>query len=161
MSTPVDQQALRHTVALVAPHTRGSRRIAAGGCWPSSARSRFRLAEPWPLKVVVDHVVPLAADPAAGAAPSTLRVVVLAGLAVVLLAAGRALCAYLTATAFAVVGSRTTTRLRAEVHSRLLHAAPSFHAGSRAGDLVTRVVSDVGRVQEAAITPGCRSSAAS
>ena len=78
---------------------------------------------------------------------------VLGGEDTALLALGRAVCAYLTAVAFALVGSRTTTRLRAEVHSRLLHAAPGFHAGSRTGDLVTRVVSDVGRVQEAAFAP--------
>ncbi|WP_432562353.1 ABC transporter ATP-binding protein [Kineococcus sp. SYSU DK003] len=143
---------LRRTVSLVAPHTKGSRGIAAGGLVALFAEVAFRLAEPWPLKVVVDHVVPAAAG--SPGASGTLRVVVLAGVAVVLLAAGRAVCAYLTATAFAIVGSRTTTRLRAEVHSRLLHAAPGFHAGARTGDLVTRVVSDVGRVQEAAITAG-------
>ncbi|WP_432512073.1 ABC transporter ATP-binding protein [Kineococcus sp. SYSU DK001] len=144
---------LRRTVSLVAPHTRGSRPIAAGGLLALLGEVAFRLAEPWPLKVVIDHVVPVAAG-APGAGASTWRVLVLAGVAVVVLALGRAVCAYLTSVAFAIVGSRTTTSLRAEVHSRLLHAAPGFHATSRAGDLVTRVVSDVGRVQEAAITAG-------
>lgn len=145
---------LRRTVRLVAPHTRGSRGVAAGGLVALFGEVAFRLAEPWPLKVVIDHVVPAVAGGSTGPAGTTLRLVLLAGAAVVVLALGRAVCAYLTAVAFAVVGSRTTTRLRAEVHSRLLHAAPGFHSAARTGDLVTRVVSDVGRVQEAAITAG-------
>ncbi|WP_369052054.1 ABC transporter ATP-binding protein [Kineococcus terrestris] len=143
---------LARTARLVAPHTKGSRPLAAGGLLTLLAEVAFRLAEPWPLKFVIDSVVPAAAggEPAAG----TTRLVLLAGLALVLVALGRAAAAYLTSVAFALVGSRTTTRLRAAVHDRLLHAEPAFHARARTGDLVTRVVSDVGRVQEAAITAG-------
>lgn len=149
----VDPGALRRTLTLVAPHTRGSRGIAAGGLAALVAEVAFRLAEPWPLKFVIDTVVPAVTG---GAAPTSgvLRVVVLAGVAVVLIALGRAAAAYLTSVAFALVGSRTTTRVRAAVHDRLLHAAPDFHATARSGDLVTRIVGDVGRVQEAAITAG-------
>ncbi|WP_337059782.1 ABC transporter ATP-binding protein [Kineococcus sp. G2] len=143
---------LRRTVALVVPHTRGSRTTAAGGLLALLAEVAFRLAEPWPLKLVLDTVVPAAAG--GRAAPDAVRLIVLAGVAVVLVAIGRAAAAYLTTVAFALVGSRTTTRLRATVNDRLLHAAPAFHAGARTGDLVTRVVGDVGRVQEAAITAG-------
>jgi len=147
---------VRSTLRLVLPHTKGSRKIAAGGLLALFAEVAFRLAEPWPLKFVIDHVVGsgVVGSGVVGAGADTGRLILLCGIAVVVLALGRAVCAYLTSVAFALVGSRTTTKLRAEVHSRLLHAAPGFHAGARTGDLVTRVVSDVGRVQEAAITAG-------
>ncbi|WP_432573343.1 ABC transporter ATP-binding protein [Kineococcus sp. SYSU DK005] len=147
-----ERSALRRTIALVAPHTRGSRTAATGGLLALLAEVAFRLAEPWPLKFVLDTVVPAAAG--GRAAPDAVRLTVLAGAAVVLTAVGRAAAAYLTTVAFTLVGARTTTRLRAAVNDRLLHAAPAFHAGARTGDLVTRVVGDVGRVQEAAITAG-------
>ncbi len=144
--------ALRRTVRLVAPHTRGQRRLAAAGLLALFLEVAFRLAEPWPVKFVLDAVVPAAAGqpPATG----TGTVILVAGLAVVVLAAGRAAAAYLMTLAFAHVGARTTESLRAQVHDRLLRAAPGYHAGARTGDLVTRVVGDVGRVQEAVITAG-------
>ncbi|WP_432519793.1 ABC transporter ATP-binding protein [Kineococcus sp. SYSU DK006] len=147
-----ERSALRRTAALVAPHTRGSRTLAGGGLLALLAEVAFRLAEPWPLKFVLDTVVPAAAG--GRPAPDAVRWIVLAGVALVLIAIGRAAAAYLSTVAFASVGARTTTRLRAAVNERLLHAAPAFHAATRTGDLVTRVVGDVGRVQEAAITAG-------
>ncbi|MFB9378756.1 ABC transporter ATP-binding protein [Kineococcus gynurae] len=149
------RSALRRTLRLVGPHTRGSRTVAAGGLGALLAEVAFRLAEPWPIAFVIDLLV--ARVPAAGATLDSgglLRPVLLAGLAVLLIAVGRAAAAYLSSIAFAIVGSATTTRLRAAVNDRLLHAGPDFHHRNRTGDLVTRVVSDVGRVQEAAITAG-------
>lgn len=144
--------ALRQTLVLLRPHLHGQRAIVVGGLAALLLEVVVRLLEPWPVKVVLDAVLPAAVGQDVGT--GVLRLVVGAAVAVVLLAALRALAAYLSTVAFALVGARVTTRLRGEVYERLLGGSAKFHGRSRGGDLVTRVVGDVGRVQEAAITAG-------
>jgi len=116
--------ALRRTVGLLRPHTHGQRVLLGGGLAALLLEVVVRLLEPWPVKVVLDAVIPAAVGQGVG--PGVMR----------------------------LVGARVTTRLRGEVYERLLGGSVRFHGRSRGGDLVTRVVGDVGRVQEAAITAG-------
>ncbi len=150
MSEP--RSALHRTWALLRPHVRGQRRLAAGGLAAVFGEVAMRLLEPWPVKVVVDLVVP--ADAGLPVRSDVGRVIVVAALAVLVVAALRALASYLSTVAFALVGARVTTALRAQLYERLLGAPVGFHDRSRTGDLVNRVVGDVARVQEAAITAG-------
>ncbi|MDO5499049.1 MAG: ABC transporter ATP-binding protein [Propionibacteriaceae bacterium] len=143
---------LRRTLGILRPHLKGSGRLAALGVLAVLAEVAARLLEPWPVSWVIDGVLPaVVGQPIPGGVP---RLLIGAGVAVVLVAALRATAAYLSTVAFANVGAQVTTRLRAHVHERLLGANLGFHDRMRSGDLVTRVVSDVGRVQEAGVTAG-------
>lgn len=147
-----EPSALRKTLGLIRPHTAGSGRLASAGLVALLLEVVARLLEPWPIQWVIDRVIP--AVTGRPMEPGITRLLVLAGVAVALVAALRASMSYLSTVAFANVGSQVTTRLRGDVHRRLLIAQPVFHEKVRSGDLVQRVVSDVNRVQEAAVTAG-------
>lgn len=149
---PQERSPLRRTLGILRPHLTGSGRLAAVGVLAVLAEVAARLLEPWPISWVVDGVLPaVVGQPISGGVP---RLLIGAGLGVLLIAAVRAGAAYLSTLAFANVGAQVTTRLRSHVHERLLGANLTFHDRMRSGDLVTRVVSDVARVQEAGVTAG-------
>ncbi|MDO5699634.1 MAG: ABC transporter ATP-binding protein [Dermatophilus congolensis] len=164
--------ALKRTLGLLKPHVKGSRLLMAGGVAAILLEVVARLLEPWPMSWVIDTigarvlsggtqaVDPAVADSAVGGIAGWLAgldsptLLILAGVSVVAVTALRAGAAYMSTVAFAFVGAQVSARLRAQVHSSLLAAPTAFHATARSGDLVTRVVSDVGRIQEAGVTAG-------
>ena len=143
--------ALRRSIGLLRPHTAGQRALAGAGLAALVGEVVMRLLEPWPVKVVVDAVVPAAAG--GTAPPGTGAVLAAAAVAVLVVAGLRALFAYLSTVCFALVGSRVTTRLRARVYDHLLGQSPTAPL-ARSGDMVHRLVGDVGRLQEVAVTAG-------
>ncbi|MEJ5915833.1 ABC transporter ATP-binding protein [Pseudokineococcus sp. 1T1Z-3] len=144
--------ALRRTLGVLRPHVAGSRLLVAGGLLAVLLEVAARLLEPIPVAWVIDGVIP--AVTGQGVPGGTVELLVTAGVAVLGVAALRAGAAYVSTVAFALVGARVTTRLRSHLHDRLLGARLSFHEGARSGDLVNRMVGDVGRVQEVAVTAG-------
>ena len=66
----------------------------------------------------------------------------------------RALSNYLATICFALVGSRAATSLRARVFRHVQGLSQQFHARNRSADTVQRIVGDVARMQEVAITAG-------
>lgn len=140
---------LSRTLRYLRPHLAPQGWLLAGGTAALLAQIVFRILEPWPLKWVIDTVVRAQqGPPVAGAG----RLLLLAGLATVAVTALRAGTAYLSTVAFALAGSRAMTAVRHDVYAQLMRLSQRFHAGSRTGDLVTRLVSDVGRLQDVAIT---------
>ncbi|HET6547538.1 MAG TPA: ABC transporter ATP-binding protein [Solirubrobacter sp.] len=137
---------LRRFAPFAAPHLARERPLVAGGLVALFAEVGFRLLEPWPVKVVVDAVV--------APGPGVERVLVLCGVAVVVFVALRALMAYLSTVAFALAGNRVLTRVRADVYDHVQRLSLAQHARTTTGDLVTRLTSDVGRLQEVAVTAG-------
>ncbi|UNX53664.1 ABC transporter ATP-binding protein/permease [Georgenia sp. TF02-10] len=152
MSAPADLRsaapALRRTLAYLRPYLRPHRRLVAGGFVALFAEVLFRLLEPWPLKLVIDAVV----APGAAGRPGVLGLLVGCGVAVVVVAGLRALAAYLTTVAFALAGTRATTAVRADVYAHALRLSLRFHSATRTGDLITRLVSDVGKLRDVAVT---------
>lgn len=139
-------QTLRHLLPLV----RTEKKLVALGMIAVFVEVLARLAEPWPLKLVIDDVLP-----AAGGTPAVPDG--FAGLpALALLAAVglRAVGAYVSTVCFALIGSRVTTVLRERAYSKLLVQSVRYHQSNRAGDLLSRLTSDVGRLQEVAVTAG-------
>ena len=61
---------------------------------------------------------------------------------------------YVATVAFALAGSRVATALRQRVFDHVAHLSSRFHSTSRSGDIVQRLVADVGRLQEVAISAG-------
>lgn len=140
-------------------------------CWPEIRRHRgrilvalialfaetgLRLLEPWPVKVVFDRVL---GDVGTGSGPlgwlpemSPQHLVALAAGALVVIVGLRALAAYGNTIGFALVGTRVLAAVRSRVFHHL-HLLPlSFHTRARSGDLVVRVISDVGMLQEVTVT---------
>ena len=149
---------LRRVLAHLAPYIRGQTGLIAGGAGAMIAAVLAKLAEPWPLKIVIDHVVPVGADgvPGTGIAAldgltiQMLLIVVAVGL---VLAIGlRALFEYLATIAFALAGARILTRVRGDLFRHLQALPLSFHQSARTGDLTVRLISDIGMLKETAVT---------
>ncbi|MEX5302225.1 ABC transporter ATP-binding protein [Kocuria sabuli] len=152
----LDRRALRRTVGLLTPHLREHRLLAGGGMLVLLLEVAFRVLEPWPLKIVVDAVsVSLGADNVDPWIPeASWQLLLAAGLATVAIVGFRALANYVSTLAFALVGSRVSTALRARVFDHVQALSDRYHSVSRAGDTVQRLVSDVGKLQEVAVTAG-------
>ena len=144
---------LRRTLRHLRPHLRAERRLLAGGALALFAEVGLRLLEPWPLGWVLDRVAAAAGADLGVPPPDDLRAVLaVAALALVAVVALRALAAYAMTVAFALAGNRVLTRVRTDLFAHLHALSLGFHSRARTGDLVTRVTSDVGRLQEVAVT---------
>ena len=152
----VDGRALSRTLGLVRPHLREHRLLIAAGIGVLLLEVAFRVLEPWPLKIVVDAVSKsLGATNVEGWIPeASWQLLAAAGLATVAIVGFRALSNYLATVAFALVGSRVSTVLRARVFAHVQSLSDRYHSVSRAGDTVQRLVSDIGKLQEVAVSAG-------
>lgn len=140
--------------------------------WPQIHGNRFLLAwafaallveismyllEPWPLKFIFDRVI--AGNPAGGSLRSAvmdnlppMTLIILAAAATVIFTGIRAACAYLSTVGFALVGNRLMTKVRNDLYNHIQCLPLSFHTKARTGDLLVRVISDVGFLQEVLVT---------
>ena len=139
------------------PYMRKQRALAAGSTLALLAEIGLRALEPWPLKFVFDHVFRAKNDirPAvlpAFSALDTSTLLALAALAVVLFIGLRAFASYLSTVGFALAGNRVVTEVRGDVYRRLQLLSLSFHNRSRGGDLVLRVIGDIGMLKDVAVT---------
>ncbi|MGX5356829.1 ABC transporter ATP-binding protein [Kocuria sp. KH4] len=150
------RRSLRRTLGLLGPHLREHRLLAAGGIVVLLAEVALRVLEPWPLKIVVDAIsLSLGAGGVDPWIPeASWQLLLAAGLATVAVVGFRALANYLATVAFALVGSRVSTALRARVFAHVQALSDRYHSVSRAGDTVQRLVSDIGKLQEVAVTAG-------
>lgn len=116
----------------------------------------LRLLEPWPIQWVFDHVLTIRSGGVTAPSRWTdlppLTLLALAALALVAVTGLRSLAAYASTIAFAVAGSRVLSGVRGRLF-RHLHRLPlSFHTRARSGDLVVRVMGDVGLLQDVLVT---------
>ena len=144
---------MRQTLRLVGPDAAPQWRLMAGGTAVLLAEVVFRVLEPWPLKVTIDSLV-AALGRHTGSAPATVSSLVGLGLALLVIVAGRAVCNYLATVAFALVGSRTAASLRSRAFHHVQGLSQQFHARNRSADTVQRLIADVNRMQEVAVTAG-------
>jgi subfamily B ATP-binding cassette protein MsbA len=112
------------------------------------------LLEPWPLKIVLDNVLksrpiqswlsPLIASVIGTDSLAVLRFAVMAVLAI---AALNALCSYAEKRLTTGVAQWVMHDLRRTLYSHIQRMSLSFHDRSQAGDLISRVTSDIDAVQ--------------
>src|SRR5690606_33416123 len=117
----------------------------------------LRVAEPWPIKFVVDAVtVSLGATTGAarGSSNATVPLLLSCGLLLLGIVGLRACAQYVATVAFALAGSRIATRLRSRLFAHLQSLTQRYHSRAAHGDNVQRLVGDVGRLQEVAVTAG-------
>ncbi|GAA3653586.1 ABC transporter ATP-binding protein [Microbacterium marinilacus] len=150
-------RSLRTTFSIARPHLRGHGLLIAGGMATLLVEVVLRVLEPWPIKVVVDAVsVSLGADSGAtaGLPAATVPLLLACGVLLLGLVGLRAIAQYCSTIAFALVGSRVATALRARVFAHLQSLGLGYHSHAKAGDTVQRVIGDIGRLQEVAVTAG-------
>src|SRR5216683_606759 len=139
------------------PQVRKHRLLVAGSWTALTLEVGFRLLEPWPLKIVFDRVIHKMHgangyrvtlfdifDPVTLLAMMAIAMVAITGL--------RALAGYGSTIGFAKIGNRVLTRVRAQLYRHVQYLSLSFHARARSGDLVIRVISDVGLLQDVVVT---------
>jgi ATP-binding cassette, subfamily B, bacterial len=112
----------------------------------------FALAQPWPLKVIVDNVlrgnpahVPGFAFLEGWSRTGLLNAAIVAFIVIVLLGA---LFDYLGSYLMDSTGVRLVADIREALFSRLQRLSLRFHAGQRTGDLISRMMSDISRLQD-------------
>jgi ATP-binding cassette subfamily B protein len=109
------------------------------------------LARPWPLSLAVDSAVDHRPLPAWLPELSPHAIAAAAGLASVVLVALQGVVAYAQVVLSESATARVGGDLRQEVLQRLLQLGPRFHERHRTGELVSRLTSDVRRVQDAMV----------
>jgi ATP-binding cassette subfamily B protein len=139
------------------PGMRKQRKVVVGSMAVLIAEMFMRLLEPWPTSLVIDYVLAPKADGAetpfaalADLSPETL--ILLAGLGLVSVAAMRGISRYLSSVGFALVGTRLMTEVRAQLYRHVQSLSLGFHTKSRAGDMLIRVIGDVGMMRDVAVT---------
>jgi ATP-binding cassette, subfamily B, bacterial len=108
----------------------------------------FDLLKPWPLQLVIDHVLagrPVALPGLAGLAPGALLVVAVIGLVLVTLGSG--LMALLHNYTTIGVGQRMVNDLRGALYAHLQRLSLAFHSRQKVGDLMYRITADSFAVQ--------------
>jgi len=136
----------------LAPYLRGHRAMMGGSLAALLAATAMKLLEPWPLKFVIDRVVPSAAAQSAPATMAPMTLLALCALGLMAVIALKALFQYLSTIGFALVGNRVLTAVRADLFRHLQALPLSFHARARTGDLTLRLISDVAMLKETAVT---------
>jgi len=148
---------LRRILVRVWPHLRRQRAAIGISSFALFAEVLLRLLEPWPLKFIFDLVTgyaPAAGAPGASGVLSSegTALLVACALAIPLITGLRALAAYWNSVGFALVGNRVLTDLRAELYRHLNSLSLIFHSKARSGDLIVRVIGDVGLLKDATVT---------
>ena len=134
---------MMHTIRRLRPYASPYRRALAVGGVLTLAEVGLSLAQPWPLRWVVDKVL----QPAQ---PATHPQLILAASAITLVAlvllAGFA--DYWATRLLSAAGLHVANDLRLSVLARLQRQSLRFHGKHRVGDLTTRVTSDVAYTQD-------------
>ena len=125
--------------------------VAAGALL---AEVGLRTLEPWPLKLIFDHLLPGSRSGGRSWVPDLplQQLALSAAIALLLIVAFRAVSGYVQTVALALSANRVLTSLRAALFRRLQLLPLSFHTKARAGDLTIRLTNDVGMLQDVAIT---------
>ena len=154
----LDPSALRRTLTVIRPHLPRHLLLCLVGMIGLLADVAFRVLEPWPLKFAVDAVTAaLGADLPSDASPFGLNIeqtVIAAAIRLALIIAGRAGFNYLATVSFAKVGARIATELRTRVFDHIQALSLRYHSRASIGDTSQRLVGDVGRLQDVAVTAG-------
>jgi len=137
------------------PQITRHRALLAGSVAALAAELGLRLLEPWPLKLVFDHVLMPVGNRAGlpmldGLQPLTITT--LAAVSVLVFVGLRALATYAHTVGFALVGNRVITEVRSSLYRHVQVLSLSYHSKARTGDLVVRVIGDVGVLQDVFVT---------
>ena len=139
------------------PHIGQYRGLMFGSFLALIAETSLRLLEPWPLKFVFDYLVgqyraPKRPLPQLLAPLDPMVLLTLAALAVVVITCLRAVASYWETIGFAKLGNRSLAKVRSQLYRHVQYLSLSFHTQAKTGDLVVRLIGDVGMLQDVAVT---------
>src|SRR5512144_2555371 len=139
------------------PHIRQYRGLIASSFLALLAEVGLRLLEPWPLKFVFDYIIgqrrtPKQPLPQFLASLDVTTLLTLAAVAVLIITCLRSVASYWETIGFAKLGNRALTKVRNQLYRHVQYLSLSFHTQAKTGDLVVRLVSDVGMLQDVAVT---------
>ena len=113
----------------------------------------LRVLEPLPLKFVFDYVLSDNQLPYPALAQlEPIWLLTLCAGAILVLTGLRALAAYWSTVALAIVGSRVMIQVRDRLYCHLQQLSLAYHTKARSGDLIVRISSDANRLQEILLT---------
>ncbi|MEO6036015.1 MAG: ABC transporter ATP-binding protein [Verrucomicrobiota bacterium] len=117
----------------------------------------LRLLEPWPLKFVFDYIIGTKsrgrkALPEYLASYDTVTLLTFAAIAVIIITSLRAGASFWETIGFAKLGNRALTKVRSQLYRHVQYLSLSFHTKAKTGDLVVRLIGDVGMLQDVAVT---------
>jgi ATP-binding cassette, subfamily B, bacterial len=130
---------MRGVGALLGPYLRAHRRALWGGLGLTLILLLFRLAQPWPLKWIVDGLVDVGPQPVGPLAASMVFLVV---------AGGAALLEYAQVLTLVGIGNRVLHAFRADLFRHVLKQPLAFHERKVEGELLTRIVYDTTRLRK-------------
>jgi len=154
---PQSVPGLRRMLLCFWPQIWKQRMIILGSFLALGMQILLRLLEPWPLKLIFDRVIPV--TPVNGSSswgwinaltPNALLIG--SAIALVVIISCRAATSYFSTVGFALAGNRVLTEVRGNLFDHLQRLSLSYHNKAKSGDLLTRVIGDIGRVQEVAVT---------
>jgi ATP-binding cassette, subfamily B, bacterial len=140
------------------PHLRQYRSLIAGSLSALFLEVGLRLLEPWPLKFVFDYLLGTKATGKIKPLPDylkpydTVTLLTFAAIAVVAITSLRALAAFWQTIGFAKLGNRALGKVRNQLYRHVQYLSLSFHTQAKTGDLVVRLIGDVGMLQDVAVT---------
>lgn len=149
---------LRRVLLRFSPYLEGHKGLLAGSTLALVLATLVKLLEPWPLKYIIDHVVPgmLGTPDKAGqswfASLTSGELLALCSIAVVVIVGLKAVFEYLATVGFALIGNRVLTEIRRDLFDHLQRLSLAFHTRVRTGDLTMRLISDVGMLKETTVT---------
>ncbi|HEX9376408.1 MAG TPA: ABC transporter ATP-binding protein [Actinomycetota bacterium] len=136
-------------------HLRPYRRVLALGAVLEIATTALSVAQPWPLKVVVDNVLKAPGHRASVGLPvldrfagSPRSLLLAAVVALVLIVGLSALLDYWSTTLMAGTGERLGNDIRESLFAHLQALSLRYHGEHQVGDLASRVSGDVDRIQD-------------
>src|SRR5688500_8319495 len=149
-------QALARIVRRLAPYVRERKASLALALVSTLGYMLLRLLEPWPLKLILDHVLlGLPLPPSLSFLErwvdgSQALLGVLVG-SIVLIAAGSGLLYYWQSVLASHIGQQVVAGLRLEVFRHLHRLDFAFHDRRQTGDLIVRLVADIRLLRDALV----------
>ena len=140
------------------PYLHKNRYLIGGSTVAVFAEVGLRLLEPWPLKFIFDAVlVPQAAQGASSGlgwfdGMDRMTVLIICAAAVFVITCLRAVAEYANTVGFALVGNRVLTEVRGDLYRHLQCLSLSYHTKARGGDLIVRIIGDIGMLKDIAVT---------
>ncbi|GMR13699.1 MAG: ABC transporter ATP-binding protein [Gemmatimonadota bacterium] len=134
-----DLTELRRVGRLLAPYMRGHYLVLAGGTALIIVLLALRLAQPWPLKWILDGITGVGGQPVAPLPAAVLFLVI---------ASAAALIEYWQVMTLIGLGNRVLYRFRTDLFQHLLLQSLAFHERRAEGELLTRVVYDTNRLRK-------------
>ncbi len=148
---------LRRTLAYFWPYVGKEKKLLFISSFAMIFEVGFKLLEPWPLKFIFDRVIVDSANSWQTGFVfidnlDSQTLLIASAVVLVLATSLRALSAYHKTIGFALIGNRVLTEIRGKLYNHLQRLSLNFHHKSKDGDVVVRMISDIGMLKEVAVT---------